>query len=76
MGKFISLGEYNKLYKYIWIYLSLKFTTLFIFNRKLVFDQFHTKILDIPSSPFIPSQIYYIGYLIISLILKVIYTYN
>ena len=76
MGKYISLGEYNKLYKYIWIYLSLKFITQFIFNKKLVFDQFHTKILDIPSSLFIPSQIYYIGYLIISIILKAIHKYR
>jgi hypothetical protein len=43
MGKYISLGEYNKLYKYIWIYLSLKFI-ITILREDLV---------NIPYAPFI-----------------------
>ena len=72
MGKFISLGEYNKLYKYIWIYLIIRFISTFIFDNGLIFEQFHTDLLDIPWHPFISLQFFYIGFIFISLILIII----
>ena len=69
MGKYISLGGYNQQYKYIWIYLVIRFVTLFIFSRGLVFRQFHTTLLEKPESPFISFQFDYIGFIIISLII-------
>jgi len=39
MGKFISLGEYNKLYKYIWIYVIIR-----LFNDYLFSDVFPSQI--------------------------------
>ena len=72
MGKFISLGEYNKLYKYIWIYLAISFLTDFIFEYKLVFDQIKLDILELPFGIFITPQLLYFGYFIISLIFKAI----
>ena len=73
MGKYISLGEYNKLYKYIWIYLILRFVLTYIFYNDLIFKQFDEKdILILPDHPLITPQIDYIGYIIISLIIKVI----
>ena len=72
MGKFISLGEYNKLYKYIWIYLIIRFVSTFTFDNELIFDQFHTDLLDIPWHPFISLQFFYIAFIIISLILIII----
>ena len=73
MGKYISLGEYNKLYKYIWIYLILRFINTYIFYNDLIFDQFDEKdVLILPEYPFIMPQIDYIGYIIISFIIKVI----
>ena len=72
MGKFISLGEYNKLYKYIWIYLVIRFIMIFIFEYKLVFDQIKLDILELPYGTFITPQLEYLGYFIISLIFKVI----
>ena len=72
MGKFISLGQYNHLYKYIWIYLSIRFITLFIFSEKLVFVQNHTDILEMPYGPFISLQLEYVGFFIISLVIKLI----
>ena len=52
MGKLISLGEYNKLYNYIWIYLILQFIGLFVFDYTLVFDQLQYEALKIPINPF------------------------
>ena len=73
MGKYISLGEYNKLYKYIWIYLILRFILTYIFYNGLIFDQFDKNdILILPDHPLITPQIDYIGFIIISLIIKVI----
>ena len=72
MGKFISLGEYNKLYKYIWIYLIIKFISLFIFDYELVFDQLYCEPMILPYGPFISSQINYLAFIIISLILIII----
>ena len=72
MGKFISLGEYNKQYKYIWIYLVIRFITKFIFDYQLVFDQIKPDILDIPYDTFISLQLEFFGYFIISLIVKAV----
>ena len=70
MGKFISLGEYNKLYKYIWIYLAFKFISIFVYDYGLIFDQFQNDPLEIKNSPFISISFLYITFIIISLILK------
>ena len=72
MGKFISLGEYDKLYKYIWIYLEVRFLIGFIFLNRFVFDQLKNEAMNIPRSPFISSLFYYIGFIIISLIIRAI----
>ena len=72
MGKFISLGQYNQLYKYIWIYLSIRFITIFIFERDFVFEQIKVEIIGMPSSPFISCQIEYLSIFLISLIIKLI----
>ena len=73
MGKYISLGEYNKLYKYIWIYLILRFLLTYIFANDLIFDQFdENDFLVLPGHPFITPQYLYIGYIIISLIIILI----
>ena len=74
MGKFISLGEYDKQYKYIWIYLVIRFFTRFIFDYKLVFEQIKLDILEIPHGTFIDLQFEFFGFFIISLILKAIKT--
>ncbi len=68
MGKFISLGEYNKLYKYIWIYLAIKFVVLFVFDYRLVFDQLQNEPLKLPSSLFIAFWFLCITFIIISFI--------
>ena len=72
MGKYISLGEYNKLYKYIWIYLIIRFISEFVFDYGLVFDQLYYEPMILPYGPFISSQIDYLGFIIISLILIII----
>ena len=72
MGKYISLGEYNKLYKHLWIYLIIEFITLFIFDYGLIFEKFKTEILEIPESPFISIQFEYIFFIIISILILII----
>ena len=72
MGKLISFGEYNNLYKYIWIYLSIAFVFTFVFDYELIFDQLQNEPLKIPTSPFVFISFDYIGFIIISLIIKVI----
>ena len=72
MGKCISLGEYNKQYKYIWIYLGLRFVYVFIFLNQLMFDQWKTKVLELPNGPFISSQLFYLLDIIIPIILIII----
>ena len=69
MAKYISLGEYNKQYKYIWIYLILRFIYIFTFSNKLVFDQFTHEVLELPYGPFLYIQFDYITFIIISSIL-------
>ena len=75
MAKYISLGEYNKLYKYIWMYLAIKFVSLFIFDYNLVFDQFHNEPMKIPISPFISLSFDYLTFIIISVIIMRIEKY-
>ena len=73
MVKIISLGEYNKEYKYIWIYLVIRFIFTFVFTYELIFAQFQIKLLNsLPSSPFISIQLDYLGYIIISTIIIII----
>ena len=71
MGKFVSLGEYNKLYKYLWMYLVIKFISVFIFSKELVFQPFKNDAIKTPFSPFIFYQFYYVGCIVFSAILIV-----
>ena len=48
MGKCISLGEYNKLYKYIWIFLIVR--SIVIIKNEIYYE---------PYSPFISPQLYF-----------------
>ena len=66
MGKYISLGEYNKQYKYIWIYVSLKF----------IINLLREEITNIPYAPFIIIQVYYLFFISISIILLIIQKYR
>ena len=72
MGKFISLGEYNKQYKYIWIYLVIRFIYLFIFANNLVFKQIETEVVKLPYGPFIYPQFDFAACIIIPSVLKII----
>ena len=72
MVKYFSFGEYNKLYKYIWIYLIIRFVSLFVYDYELVFDQFQNEPLKIPYSSFISIQFNYIGFIIISIFILAI----
>ena len=76
MGKYLSLGEYNKQYKYIWIYLIIRFVYLFIFSNQLMFDQIKTDVLDLPYGPFISSQFNYLVYILISAMIIIINKYR
>ena len=76
MGKFISLGEYNKLYKYIWIFLIIRFFTTFIFYNNFIFKQLKVNAITLSDCPFVLSQFNYIGYIIISIILLIIEKYH
>ena len=75
MGKFISLGEYNKLYKYIWIYTVIKFISSFVFDYELIFVESNV-ISDRPYSPFFYLQFNYFFFIIISTILIFIKKYS
>ena len=76
MGKFISLGEYNKLYKYIWIFLIIRFFTTFIFSNNFIFNQLKVDAITLSNCPFVLNQFDYIGYIIISIILLIIEKYH
>ena len=72
MGKYFSLGEYNKLYKYIWIYLIIRFIYQFIFNQSFVFEQLYYEPMIVPYAPFISFQFDYMSFIIVSLVLIMI----
>ena len=76
MGKFISLGEYNKLYKYIWIFLIIRFFYTFIFFNNFIFKQLKVDAINLSDGPFVLTQFDYIGYIIISIILLIIEKYH
>ena len=76
MGKYFSLGEYNKQYKYIWIYLSIRFVSILIFDNEVAFTQLQSKIFNIPYCPFITIQFDYIGFIIITIILITIINFS
>ena len=70
MAKFILLGEYNQQYKYILIYLILRFTLIFTFSNNFVFEQLRVEIIgNLPYGPFIYLQFNYLTYIIISIII-------
>ena len=73
MGKYISFGEYDKQYRYIWIYLGTRFLSTFIFSNQLIFPIYNsTDALYLPDHPFITRQTDYLAYIIISIIIKII----
>ena len=63
MGTFISLGEYNKLYKYIWIYLAIRLVTQIVLDYGFIFDQLKIDAMNIPYSPLISIQFYYLAFI-------------
>ena len=72
MGNYFSFGEYNKFYKYMWIYLALKLFIGIVLNYGLIFDQIKIKYLQIQYGPLITMQFGYITYIIVSLIILII----
>ena len=76
MGKYISLGEYNKLYKYIWIYLAIRLVTQIVLDYGFIFDQLKIDAMSIPYSPLISIQFFYIAFIIISLLLMAFQKYR
>ena len=76
MAKYISLGEYNTLYKYIWIYLAIRLVTQIVFDFGFIFDQLKIEAMDIPYSPLISIQFFYIAFIILSLVLMIIEKYQ
>ena len=69
MGKYFSLGEYNKRFKFLWLYLAFRAIYHLIFAERFVFEQLKPDLLLIPLSPFISYQFYYLTFIIISTIL-------
>lgn len=71
MGKFIKCGKYNKLYKYVWIYILISLVNQYFFENTFP-DEFKFDLLkstNFPSSIFIQELFNHIGTLICSLIL-------
>ncbi len=63
MGKYISFGKYNKLYKYIWIFIIIKIIIDYFFSdtfsKKIQIDFFRTQY--IPPNIIVDRLFYYLG---------------
>ena len=70
MGKIISLGKYNKLYKYLWIYVAIRVINEYFFGisfpSQIVIDIFEPN--NFPPNIIIQDNFNYIGGLIFSII--------
>ena len=72
MGKIFALGKYNKLYKYIWIYIAIRVINEYFFGTsfptKLVFKIFEPQ--NYPPTIIIQEVFNYFGAFILSLFLN------
>ena len=63
MGKYISFGKYNKLYKYIWIFIIIKIIIDYFFSdtfpKQIQIDFFRTQY--IPPNILVDRLFYYLG---------------
>ena len=63
MGKYISFGKYNKLYKYIWIFIIIKILIDYFFSdtfpKQIQIDFFRTQY--IPPNILVDRLFYYLG---------------
>ena len=63
MGKYISFGKYNKLYKYIWIFIIIKIIIDYFFSdtfpKQIQIDFFRTQY--IPPNIIVDRLFYYLG---------------
>ena len=63
MGKIISLGEYNKLYKYLWIYVAIRVVNEYFFGnsfpKQLVIGLFKSD--NFPPNRIIQEKFNYLG---------------
>ena len=71
MGKFIKFGKYNKLYKYVWIYILICLVNQYLFEYSFP-DEFKFDLIrsqNYPNSIFIQELFNHIGTFIYSFIL-------
>ena len=69
MGKYISFGAYNPLYKYLWIYMAINFIWSFIVEGNFIFDPLQIDDIKLPKSYFVRYFMDYLGKTIGSIIL-------
>ena len=69
MGKYISFGAYNPLYKYLWIYMAINFIWSFIVEGNFIFDPLQIDDIKLPKSYFVRYFMDYLGKIIGSIIL-------
>ena len=71
MGKFIAFGKYNKLYKYLWIYIAIRVINEYFFGTsfptQIVIDLFRPE--NFPKNIIIQENFNYLGAFIFSIIL-------
>ena len=71
MGKYISFGEYNNLYKYIWYYIIVCSFNDYIFAdtfpKQIKFSIFETK--NYPPDIFIQQEFNYFGSFLLSILI-------
>ena len=71
MGKYISFGQYNKLYKYIWIVVLIRLIVDYLYTENFP-EQIRPNFLDtknFPSSYIIEELFIYITTLLLSFII-------
>ena len=71
MGKFIAFGKYNKLYKYLWIYIAIRVINEYFFGTsfptQIVIDLFRPE--NFPQNIIIQENFNYLGAFIFSIFL-------
>ena len=71
MGKFIAFGKYNKLYKYLWIYIAIRVVNEYFFGtsfpRQVVIELFRPE--NFPPNIIIQENFNYLGAFIFSIFL-------
>ena len=69
MGNYITIGEYNKLYKYIWICILLKSIFEYLYGNDFIEDMKYFKSYTYPKSVLIQEGLNYLGIFILSIFL-------